>query len=75
MFSLVFYRNVLKGQDEGKTPMIQIDPTFERVARERGRSLEAVRELVRRYTELPDLGVLGEPRVNVLLLNLALDSM
>lgn len=36
MFSLVFYRNVLKGQDEGKTPMIQIDPTFERVARERG---------------------------------------
>jgi K+-transporting ATPase ATPase C chain len=46
-----------------------------RVARERGRSLEAVRELVRRYTELPDLGVLGEPRVNVLLLNLALDSV
>jgi ribonucleoside-diphosphate reductase alpha chain len=36
MFSLVFYRNVLKGQDEGKGPMIQIDPTFERVARERG---------------------------------------
>jgi K+-transporting ATPase ATPase C chain len=46
-----------------------------RVARERGRSLEAVREMIRRHTELPDLGVLGEPRVNVLLLNLALDSV
>ena len=45
-----------------------------RVARERGRSLAAVRELVRRHTELPDLGVLGDPRVNVLVLNLALDA-
>lgn len=36
MFSLAFYRNVLKGQAEGKTPMIEINETFERVARERG---------------------------------------
>lgn len=36
MFSLAFFRNVLKGQDEGKAPMIEINKTFEIVARERG---------------------------------------
>ncbi len=46
MFSLVFYRNVLKGQDEGKTPMIQIDPTFETVARERGFYSEGLMEQI-----------------------------
>jgi len=48
MFSLVFYRNVLKGQDEGKTPMIQIDPTFERVARERGFYSEGLMDQIAR---------------------------
>lgn len=48
MFSLVFYRNVLKGQDEGKGPMIQIDPTFERVARERGFYSEALMDQIAR---------------------------
>jgi K+-transporting ATPase ATPase C chain len=45
-----------------------------RVARERGMPEEAVRQLVRRQTENRQFGVLGEPRVNVLRLNLALDE-
>jgi K+-transporting ATPase ATPase C chain len=45
-----------------------------RVARERGMSEDDVRELVREHTDGSTLGVLGEPRVNVLRLNLALDQ-
>lgn len=44
-----------------------------RVAAARHTSPDAVQRLVAAATEGPDLGVLGEPRVNVLLLNLALD--
>ena len=45
-----------------------------RVARERGKSPDEIRSLLDKYTEGRDLGVLGEPRVNTLLLNLALDG-
>jgi K+-transporting ATPase ATPase C chain len=45
-----------------------------RVARERGLSEDAVRDLVRKHTYQRDLGLLGEPRVNVLELNLDLDE-
>jgi K+-transporting ATPase ATPase C chain len=45
-----------------------------RVSKARGASLEAVASLIAANTQQRDLGVLGEPRVNVLKLNLALDQ-
>jgi potassium-transporting ATPase KdpC subunit len=45
-----------------------------RVARQRGIPEDTVRALVKKYTDGSTLGVLGEPRVNVLELNIALDA-
>jgi len=45
-----------------------------RVARERRMSEDEVRQFVRKHTEGRQFGILGEPRVNVLELNLALDE-
>ena len=45
-----------------------------RIARERGLAVESVLALIERHAQRPWLGVVGEPRVNVLALNLELDG-
>ncbi len=46
-----------------------------RVARMRGLSETEVRQIVARFTEGRQFGFLGEPRVNLLLMNLELDKV
>jgi K+-transporting ATPase ATPase C chain len=50
------------------------DAQVDRIAQARGASPQDIRNLVAQLTESRDLGFLGEPRVNVLRLNRALDE-
>jgi K+-transporting ATPase ATPase C chain len=45
-----------------------------RVAKARSASLDQVKQLIAQYTNSADLGFLGEPRVNVTMLNIAIDQ-
>lgn len=47
----------------------------ERVAKTRGTSAEVVRKAIKAATEYPLFGIIGEPRVNVLMLNRQLDRL
>jgi len=48
---------------------------LERVAKARNLSSQTVAELIKRHTSNREFGVLGEPKVNVLQLNLSLDAI
>jgi K+-transporting ATPase ATPase C chain len=62
----------------GLDPHISLAAAFfqvSRVARTRGLTEDKVRSIVEQHIKAPLLGIIGEPRVSVLLLNLALDSI
>jgi K+-transporting ATPase ATPase C chain len=70
--------DAVTGSASGLDPHISLENArlqAERVAKTRGLNLEKVRELIQQNTDAADLGILGDPGVNVLRLNLALDAI
>jgi K+-transporting ATPase ATPase C chain len=69
--------DAVTGSASGLDPHISPDNAQQqaaRIAKARGASLDTITQLAAHFTEPPDLGLLGEARVNVLKLNLALDQ-
>jgi K+-transporting ATPase ATPase C chain len=68
--------DALTASASGLDPQISVanaEAQLPRVAKARGTDVESIQKLVASATEQRDLGFLGEPRVNVLQLNLELD--
>ncbi len=69
--------DLVTASGSGLDPHISLDATFyqaPRVAKARGLSLSDIEEIINNVAENRQFGLLGEPRVNVLKLNLALDA-
>ena len=69
--------DILMASGSGLDPHISpaaAEAQLARVAKARRVSEDQVNQLIAQFTQAPDLGFLGEPRVNVLMLNIALDQ-
>lgn len=69
--------DAVTGSASGLDPQISpanAEAQTARVAKSRGVAVEQVKQLLAGFIDGPDFGILGEPRVNVLRVNLALDQ-
>ncbi len=70
--------DAVTGSGSGLDPHISLKNAFlqaQRVATARDLDIQVVKEEIKKATTMPFLGILGEPSVNVLKLNLALDKI